>query len=198
MSSPATMAVPAPHLRRFTDPARPGHRGEDLGVNVYEDRDAWLAARAGWAAGHGITVAGWFEVMLAEMAAERCTLGQVNEAFSRFIVEEDDWTDPRLPAALGWAAMGLTPVFRPGSREHDVLAIVKRRGHIGPDAARRRALARLIDWGLVTAGSGSKLTAEGTRALARLERGESYSPPPGQDKKAAGGAKVKDLRGSAG
>lgn len=78
--------------------------------------------------------------------------------------------------------MALTPTFRPDSKEHDVLAIVKRRGHIGPDAARRRALAKLIGWGLVTAGSGNRLTAEGVRALAQLDRGEAYTPKLGQDR----------------
>jgi hypothetical protein len=80
--------------------------------------------------------------------------------------------------------MGLTSVFRPGSKEHDVLAIVKRRGHIGSDPARRRALALLITWRLVTAGSPNELTAEGAKALAKLDRGDAYTPKLGQDKKA--------------
>ena len=79
--------------------------------------------------------------------------------------------------------MGLTPTFRPGSKEHDMLAIVKRRGHIGPDAAKRRALATLITWGLVTAGSGNRLTAEGVKALATLDRGDAYTPKLGQDRR---------------
>ena len=79
--------------------------------------------------------------------------------------------------------MGLTLTLRPGSKEHDVLGIVKRRGHLGPDPAKRRALATLITWGLVTAGSDNKLTAEGAQALSKLERAVAYSPRLGQDKK---------------
>jgi len=82
----------------------------------------------------------------------------------------------------------LTPTFRPDSKEHDVLKIVKRRGHIGPDPGRRRALATLVDWGLVTAGSDNELTAEGARALAKLDRGDAYSPKLGQHKRAVGDA----------
>lgn len=79
----------------------------------------------------------------------------------------------------------LTPTFRPGSTEHDILGRVKRRSDIGSDASRRRALATLVDWGLVTAGSPNELTAEGAKALARLDGGGTYTPRLGQDRKAA-------------
>ncbi len=94
---PATVAVPPPELRLFTDPSRPGGRG--TGLDAYADRGAWLAARREWAAGPGMTVVEWFGVMLGELRAERCTLDQTNQAFSQFLVEDDDWEDPRLMPA---------------------------------------------------------------------------------------------------
>lgn len=75
--------------------------------------------------------------------------------------------------------MGLTPTIREGSTEHDVLLRVKRRSHIGADATRRRALARLIEMGLVTAGSDNKLTPQGEVALRRIEQAGHYTPPLG-------------------
>lgn len=98
----AAAAVPPPALRRFTDAARPGHDGRDLGVNVYADRDAWLAARQEWADEHGKTVTQWFDDLMNEMRQDmhdgHCALAEANSVF-RFYVEEDDWRDPRLPAA---------------------------------------------------------------------------------------------------
>jgi hypothetical protein len=97
--SRAARSVPPPELRRFTDPSRPGHRGADLGVNVYPDRGAWLAARAAWAAVHGVTVGEWFDLVVDETRQEGGTLGDLNVALTLYFVEEDDFTDPRLTAA---------------------------------------------------------------------------------------------------
>jgi len=97
----AAAVAPPPELRQFTDPSRPGHQGADLGVNVYPDRAAWLAARQAWAAGHGKTVSRWWDDLMEEVRRDmregRCTLGEANDMF-RFDVEDDDFTDPRLTA----------------------------------------------------------------------------------------------------
>jgi hypothetical protein len=101
--SKVAVAVPPPELRQFTDPSRPGHLGPDLGVNAYADHDAWLAARAAWAAKHGMTVREWFGLMLAETREAGCTLDELNLAFSVYLTEDDDddqaVNDPRLTAA---------------------------------------------------------------------------------------------------
>jgi hypothetical protein len=98
--STVAAAVPGPELRRFTDASRPEHTGPDLGANVYPDRAAWLAARAEWAAVHGMTVPEWFGAMLAETREAGCTLDELNLAFGRYLTEPDeDRGDPRLPAA---------------------------------------------------------------------------------------------------
>jgi len=98
-ASRVTRSVPPPELRLFTDPSRPGHQGADLGVNAYADRAAWLAARREWERVSGLPVREWFREMLAETQEAGCTLGELNMAFSTYLTEDDDWSDPRLPAA---------------------------------------------------------------------------------------------------
>lgn len=92
-------SVPQAELRMFTDPSRPGHRGADLGVNVYADHDAWLAARREWERANRITLQDWFTELLAETHEAGATLNALNMAFSAYLIEDDDFTDPRLPAA---------------------------------------------------------------------------------------------------
>jgi hypothetical protein len=92
-------SVPPPELRQFTDPSRPGHQGPDLGVNVYQDREAWLAARQEWAQANGMTVVEWFDTLLEETQDAGCNLDELHVAFTVYLVEEDDWTDPRLAPA---------------------------------------------------------------------------------------------------
>ena len=71
-------------------------------MDAYPDREAWLAARAQWAAGHGKTVTQWFDDLMDEIRQDmhdgHCTIADANSVF-RFYVEPDDFTDPRLPAA---------------------------------------------------------------------------------------------------
>lgn len=88
------LAVPPPQLRMFGDPSAPGGRGP--GMDAFADRAAWLAARREWAAGHGLTVLEWWDELLAESLADGCSLDELNMAFSRYMTEPDDWSDPRL------------------------------------------------------------------------------------------------------
>jgi hypothetical protein len=60
-----------------------------------------------------------------------------------------------------------------------VLDRIKHRSMIGPDPARRRALARLIDPGLVTAGCDDQLTLAGPTALRRIDRRQVRHVPVG-------------------
>ena len=92
-ASRVARSVPPPELRMFTDPSRPEHRGADLGVNVYADRDAWLAARREWERANGISLQDWFTELLAETHEAGCTLAELNMAFSEYLVEDDDWSD---------------------------------------------------------------------------------------------------------
>ena len=91
--------MPPPELRQFTDESRPGHDGLDLGVNVYADHAAWLAARREWERANGITLWDWFDELMAETLEAGATLTEVNMAFSAYLTEPDDWSDPRQPAA---------------------------------------------------------------------------------------------------
>jgi hypothetical protein len=97
--SAVARAIPPPQLRQFTDPSRPGHRGDDLGVNVYSDRAGWLAARQEWARKNGMTVPEWLDLVVEETRQEGGTLGDLNVALALYFVEEDDFADPRLAAA---------------------------------------------------------------------------------------------------
>jgi hypothetical protein len=75
--------------------------------------------------------------------------------------------------------MGLNPVFRKGSKEHEVLDRLRRGASIGPDPARRTALAHLVEAGLATGGAESEITALGRTALKRIESNGRWSPPLG-------------------
>ena len=75
--------------------------------------------------------------------------------------------------------MGLTPTFREGSAEHDVLLRLRRGSRFVLDSRRRSALVRLVDAGLATGGASPGLTPEGRRALSRIEQNGHYTPPLG-------------------
>ena len=90
------MAVPPPELRMFCDLSKAGGRGP--GMDAYPDRAAWLTARREWETAHGMTLKQWEDALIAQLLAERCTLSELNES-GRFMIEEDDFVDPRLPAA---------------------------------------------------------------------------------------------------
>ena len=92
-------SVPPPELRRFADPSRPGHDGQDLGVNVFADRAAWLAARREWERANKISLPDWFDDMMAETREAAAALSEFNWATSLYMIEDDDWADPRLAAA---------------------------------------------------------------------------------------------------
>ena len=88
-----TLAVPPPELRMFCDLSKADGRGP--GMDAYPDRAAWLAARREWEAAHGMTLKQWEDALIAQLHAEDCTLSQLNDA-ARFMIEDDDFTDPRL------------------------------------------------------------------------------------------------------
>lgn len=93
---PATMAVPPPELRMFCDLSRADGRGP--GMDAYPDRAAWLAARRDWEAAHGMTLNEWEDAMVGELLADHCTLAELNDSV-RFMIEDDDFRDPRLTVA---------------------------------------------------------------------------------------------------
>jgi hypothetical protein len=87
--------APPDELRMFSDPSQRHARG--LGMDVYPDRAAWLAAREAWAAERGMTVRQWWEGFVDELVEHAQSLDEMNLPFSReYHVEEDDWEDPRL------------------------------------------------------------------------------------------------------
>ena len=96
-ASRVARSVPPPELRMFTDASRPGHDGLDLGVNVYADRAAWLAARREWEQANGISLRDWFTELLAETREAGAGLDEINGAFSAYLTEPDEDDDPRQP-----------------------------------------------------------------------------------------------------
>jgi hypothetical protein len=92
----SALAAPPEALLQFTDPARPDGRGP--GMDAYEGRAQWLAARRSWEARHGMTLAEWSEAALAELLRRAGPLEEANEAIALTMFEPDDWEDPRLAA----------------------------------------------------------------------------------------------------
>ena len=81
--------------------------GRGPGMDAYPDRAAWLAARHGWEARHGMTIAQWSETTFAELRRRAGSLDEFNEALALTMFEEDDWQDPRdLPELEARAAAG--------------------------------------------------------------------------------------------
>jgi hypothetical protein len=58
-------------------------------------RAAWLAARREWEAANGITAGDWFREV-CDHALHRFGLQAMNETFSLYFTEDDDWEDARL------------------------------------------------------------------------------------------------------
>jgi hypothetical protein len=85
-------------LRRFDDPSW-RIPAEQLGQAVYGSRDAWLAARAEWAAEHGLTVMEWWDALVQQVIATAETLDDLSMPFgSEYLIQDDDETDPRAVA----------------------------------------------------------------------------------------------------
>ena len=59
----------------------------------------YLAARREWERVNGISLRDWFDELLEETLEAGATLTEVNMAFSAYLTEPDDWSDPRQPAA---------------------------------------------------------------------------------------------------
>jgi hypothetical protein len=91
--------VPPAALRMYADPSWSIDPAE-TGKAVYGSREAWLAARAQWAAGHGMTIMDWWHELVRETPGRARTLPEANEPFSAaYSIEADEDQDPRLPAA---------------------------------------------------------------------------------------------------
>jgi hypothetical protein len=73
-----------------------GEEGE-YGEDVYASRGEWRAARAVWAAQHGLTVMQWWDAVMDEAQATARTLDDFNAPFA-FLPDEDEDDDPRLTA----------------------------------------------------------------------------------------------------
>lgn len=85
------MEAPPAELRMFWNPS-PGYPGP--GMEAFGDRETWLAARAAWAAKHGMTVREWWDGFVDELQEHAQTLAEINLPFSReYFVEEDDEDD---------------------------------------------------------------------------------------------------------
>ena len=88
--------VPPVALRTFDDPSW-SHDPSEIGRAAYGSREAWLAARAEWAAGHGMTITEWWRELVEETQARARTMAEINEPFSAaYLTEADDDYDPRL------------------------------------------------------------------------------------------------------
>jgi hypothetical protein len=84
-----------PELRMFSDESRADGRG--AGMDAFPDRAAWLAARRAWEAEQGMTAAQWWDELNREIIRAGLCLDDLNKEFSRYLVEEDDFEDPREP-----------------------------------------------------------------------------------------------------
>jgi hypothetical protein len=92
----AQVVVLPPELRRYDDPSKVDGRGP--GMDAYQDRAAWLAARREWEANAGMTCEEWFRAVCDE-GLHRDALVGLGEAYSLYFTEDDDWEDPRLMPA---------------------------------------------------------------------------------------------------
>ena len=91
--------VPPVALRTFSDPSW-SHDPAETGRAVYGTREAWLAARAEWAAEHGMTITEWWQELVQETVSRARTLAEINEPFSAaYFIEADEDDDPRLTTA---------------------------------------------------------------------------------------------------
>ena len=84
----------------FTDPSRaracrPGPRRQ----RVRATGPAGWPHRREWEQANGISLQDWFDELLEETLEAGATLAEVNMAFSAYLTEPGDWSDPRLSAA---------------------------------------------------------------------------------------------------
>jgi hypothetical protein len=71
--------------------------GQGFGRDVYPDRAAWVAARAGWAEANGMTVVQWWDRLVEAAIGESETLEELNMPFGPgYFVDADEDDDPRL------------------------------------------------------------------------------------------------------
>jgi asparagine synthetase A len=97
----AALPVPPLSLRKWQRQPLTGEEGEH-GEDVYASREEWRAARAAWAAEHGLTVMQWWEQVADAAAGRARTLDDLNAPYA-FLPDDDeddprDWTAERIAA----------------------------------------------------------------------------------------------------